>query len=551
MRPQPTGTAPIGVDLPDSRPKRDTLRRFPSAPVGLCEGSKAFALGKWEKRHLLVGRLRMEPRDMATHEQFEGSTQVGPVCVAELAAAIGEHQLTVHYQPIVDLRTGRTLAVEALARWRHPVRGFVPPLEFIELAETSGLIGAVTRAIVDQVREQLTVWRASGRDLECAINISPHALADEGNSEALVQSLIAMSGQVTVEVTESATASVEAVFQLTRLAAAGIPAAIDDFGTGYSCIGALKALPVGTLKIDRSLLKDIEFDRRDFDIAQGVVALARSFGLNVIAEGIETEGAAERLLEAGIVQGQGFWFARPMPAADLEHWLDSQPFSFHSPRHLAKQQVEFRNGFCAHGVVPYASEAELVADVAEYISEALILGDRALVIATAQRRVAVLERLAPEVRRVAEQSGLMSVLDAQETLGLISREGVPDSELFDLHVGAVVRSTIKGNAGLSVYGEMVSLLWRAGNVIGALKLEDLWNSLQRKCNFSLLCAYPLTDPVGAPSAGLAQICLDHSAMRSAHEPAPVLRSACPQEMHAHLTDSTSLHAHIGMGGNPS
>lgn len=460
--------------------------------------------------------------------------------IAELANAIHTRQLTVHYQPVVDLHTGRTLAVEALVRWQHPERGLVPPIEFISLAEDSGLISPLTQAVVDQVAEQLDVWRASGHELECAINISAHALTEAKSSEVLVQSLMRLAGRVTIEVTESVMVNEAAVAQIARLAAAGIPSAIDDFGTGYSSIGALKALPVGTLKIDRSLIKDIEADLRDFEVARGVVALAHSFGLNVIAEGIETEGAALRLLEAGVVQGQGFWFARPMPGELLTQWLNTVPRHAPSPVALAQHQLVDAHGVCAHGVVLYESDAELVGEVAKHISEALVHGDRAMVIATAQHRVALLERLAPELRVLAEQCGLLNIMDAQETLALIMRDGVPDAGLFDLHVGAVVRAGLKDQPGLRAYGEMVALLWRDGNVIGALQLEDLWNDLQRECSFSLLCAYPLADAVGTSSAGLAQICLTHSAVQIGQPTSPVLEAASPQNMQVLLEATRSL-----------
>ncbi len=245
--------------------------------------------------------------------------------VAELREAIADEQFEVHYQPVVDMRTGAVLSLEALVRWRHPERGLVPPDRFIALAEQSGLIDAVTTYVVAAVARQSRARAAAGRPLPCAVNLSVHSLVVPEVSARLVAALAPLRGAVTVEVTESAFADQRAVAVLELLAAAGIPCSIDDFGTGYSCLAALKDLPVTTVKIDRSFTKDIDRDDRDVAFVDAILELAGALGLGVIAEGMETEAAAARLVAAGVVRGQGYLYARPMPADELDARLATRP----------------------------------------------------------------------------------------------------------------------------------------------------------------------------------------------------------------------------------
>lgn len=244
--------------------------------------------------------------------------------VAELRAGIAAGQLEVHYQPVVDLGTGVVTSVEALVRWRHPRRGPVPPIDFVGLAERSGLIGELTEAVLAAVGEQARAWARAGRSLPCAVNLSLRCLVDPDVTDRLVDTLASLAGAVTVEVTESVLADERAVVVLERLAAAGVPCAVDDFGTGFSSLAAVKHLPVTTLKIDRAFTRDIDRDDRDLALVRAIVEMARALGLDVIAEGVETEQAAARLRSARVPHGQGYWFARPMPAGDLEAWLTAR-----------------------------------------------------------------------------------------------------------------------------------------------------------------------------------------------------------------------------------
>lgn len=246
------------------------------------------------------------------------------VRVTELRNALARGELDVHYQPVVNMRTGTVASVEALVRWHSPDYGMVLPGEFISLAEQSGLIDELTHFVVRTAGEQVRAWARAGRPLRCAINVSPRCLADPDVSEWLITELGALDGMLTVEVTESIFAERRAVAALRRLQAAGVQCAIDDFGTGFSSLASLRALPVSTLKIDRAFLADIGIDHRALAVIESIVSLADALGLDVIAEGIECESTAALLQQVGVVGAQGFWFARPMAADDLELWIEEQ-----------------------------------------------------------------------------------------------------------------------------------------------------------------------------------------------------------------------------------
>ena len=241
--------------------------------------------------------------------------------VGELAQAITTGQLEVHYQPVVDILSGEVASVEALVRWRHPTRGLVSPDEFVPLAEECGLITELTEFVARTAIEQVAAWALAGRTLRCAINLSGASLADPAASARLVGLLRRHARSITVEVTESVLCDAHAVGVLRELAAYGIDIAIDDFGTGYSSLAALKDLPASTMKIDRTFLCDVDTDARARAVVHAIVQLAHALGLDVVAEGVETEAVAAVLHAQGVRAAQGFLYARPMPADLLDKWL--------------------------------------------------------------------------------------------------------------------------------------------------------------------------------------------------------------------------------------
>jgi len=212
--------------------------------------------------------------------------------IDDLREAIAGTQLEMHYQPVIDLISDEIVSVEALIRWRHPTRGLIGPTDFIPLAEASGLIGPLNEWVATAVIQQSRAWAALGRPVRCAVNLSMHGLTDPDNGDRLLGIMAGSGGLVTVELTESALADSRTVGFLRRLAELGVHTAIDDFGTGFSCLSALKNLPVTALKIDRSFVRDVAHDDRDAAIVTMILQLAWTLGLDVIAEGIETEEAA-------------------------------------------------------------------------------------------------------------------------------------------------------------------------------------------------------------------------------------------------------------------
>ncbi|GAA4628150.1 putative bifunctional diguanylate cyclase/phosphodiesterase [Cellulomonas oligotrophica] len=244
---------------------------------------------------------------------------------ADLTGAPGsasEHaQLEMHYQPKIELASGRTVGFEALLRWRHPTRGVLAPGTFIPLAEQSGLIHEVTELALTETVRQLAVWRAEGRDLPVAVNLSAHDVATPAVVDT-VEDLLATydlpARLLEVEITETAIVADRSrvVPVLHRLRGLGVRVAIDDFGTGTTSISQLRDLPVDELKIDRLFVQDLGEHAREGSevVVQAMVDLAHSFSLTVVAEGVEDEATAVVLGRLGVDRAQGFLWARPAPA---------------------------------------------------------------------------------------------------------------------------------------------------------------------------------------------------------------------------------------------
>jgi diguanylate cyclase (GGDEF)-like protein len=240
----------------------------------------------------------------------------------DLAGAVSAGQLVVHYQPTVRVTDGRTTGFEALVRWNHPERGMVPPVEFIPLAEESGVITDIGRWVLREAVAQGAAWSAAtGSPLRMAVNLSPRQLLD-ADVAADVEAALRDSGfppaQLTLEVTEGVLVHDidRVVAQLESLRALGVRIAIDDFGTGFSGLSYLRSLPADIIKIDRSFVGDLPGDRSASTLIASIVELAHTLGLEVVAEGVETEEQRRALEEMRCATAQGFFFARPGSAAD-------------------------------------------------------------------------------------------------------------------------------------------------------------------------------------------------------------------------------------------
>jgi diguanylate cyclase (GGDEF)-like protein len=247
----------------------------------------------------------------------------------DLRQAIDQGAITVAYQPKARLSDGVVIGVEALARWTHPEHGFVPPDEFIALAERTGLIEDLTFAVLLQALEQQRAWRASGFDLVMAVNVSARVLLD-GDFPLKVRQAMQLTGssadRLTLELTESSVMDEPAlvISLLTELDRLGITISIDDFGTGYSSLAYLQQLPARELKIDKSFVFPITANEGAASIVRSVIDLARNLGLKVVAEGIEDRAAWDLLRDMGCDIAQGYFLSKPVAGALLTPWLEER-----------------------------------------------------------------------------------------------------------------------------------------------------------------------------------------------------------------------------------
>ncbi|MGV0718133.1 EAL domain-containing protein [Mycolicibacterium sp. XJ662] len=245
-----------------------------------------------------------------------------------LQSQIEDGALVLHYLPEVDMRTGEILATEALVRWQHPTRGLLAPDTFIGVAESINLAGELGRWVMHAACAEFARWRASGvaHDVLLRINVSPVQLVTDGFAQSVAEILdeFGLDGaSVCLEITESVVVQdIETTrITLAALKQVGVRLAIDDFGTGYSVLTHLKSLPVDTLKIDKSFVRELGVDPGDLAIVRAIIALADAFGLELVAEGVETETAALTLLQHGCHRAQGFLLSRPLPSEEMASLL--------------------------------------------------------------------------------------------------------------------------------------------------------------------------------------------------------------------------------------
>ncbi len=246
---------------------------------------------------------------------------------SELRHALQHDEFVVYYQPIVDMRSGVTVCVEALIRWNHPERGLIGPSEFIPIAESSGLIISIGEWVLHQACYEVQTWRAHSREpLRLSVNVSPRQMADDGFF-AVVSNILETTDleppRLTLEVTESlfvgdVTGRTEL---LSRLRGIGVQIAIDDFGTGYSSLRSLGEMPVDILKIDKSFVDHIVSSAESASLVRMILQLAKDLGMRTVAEGVEELSQLEALGEMGCHLIQGYYFSKPLPAGELQTLL--------------------------------------------------------------------------------------------------------------------------------------------------------------------------------------------------------------------------------------
>ncbi|SNS83783.1 diguanylate cyclase/phosphodiesterase [Noviherbaspirillum humi] len=300
-----------------------------SCSVGVAlypeDGADADSLLRRAELAVLSAKRRRVPvgftSDQGAEPQPEQLSLIG-----EMRRAMSEQEFEMHYQPKLELHSGRIVAAEALLRWRHPQRGMVPPGRFIPFAEQTGFIREITPWMLDRVLAEAAQWQSAGLDLIASANLSAADLLNPSLA-AEVERLLGKHGvkphRLCLEITESALMDdpVAARGQLAALSALGVALSIDDYGVGQASLAYLKTLPVDELKIDRSFIAGVAASGRDAAIVDSTIMLCHALSLKVVAEGVEDSADLRWLMEHGCDVAQGYGIARPMPAQDLPAWL--------------------------------------------------------------------------------------------------------------------------------------------------------------------------------------------------------------------------------------
>ena len=300
-----------------------------TATIGVTTSAIGYVRAEDALRDADIAMYRAKSTERGTSQVFDPSMHEGAVnrlrIESELRHAIEADQMVLHYQPIVRLETGELTGLEALVRWQHPDRGLLLPGEFLPISEDTGLIVPIGRWVITQACAQLSAWQARGLvppELTVSINISNREFWNGGLLEHLTQTLAANNleaERLTIEITEGVLmGDVEkARAKLQALRDLGLRLHVDDFGTGYSSLEALHRFPIDALKIDRSFVTRLDHDRRSRELVRTIIMMGKRLNIDVIAEGVETREQQKRIVGLGCLIGQGFLFARPMPASEV------------------------------------------------------------------------------------------------------------------------------------------------------------------------------------------------------------------------------------------
>jgi diguanylate cyclase len=306
-----------------------------SIGISLCpkDASEAYDLLKQADTAMYHAKARGKNTYQVFLPEMRGKAQKRLILETSLRRAIERQEFVLHYQPQIDLASGKIVSLEALVRWQHPDLGLVSPLEFIPVAEETGLIVPIGEWVLRAACAQAADWaRNHATPLRMAVNLSARQFRDDTLIEKVLKILRETgleSNLLELELTESTLmdAGPNIIERLQELRAAGIHLAIDDFGTGYSSMSYLKRFPVGMLKVDSSFVRDLPEDPDDAAITEAIIAMAHSLNIRVTAEGVETAAQAEFLTKAGCTLAQGSYYAWPLPAnqvqALIEHRADT------------------------------------------------------------------------------------------------------------------------------------------------------------------------------------------------------------------------------------
>ena len=307
-----TITACVGIAISDENATPESLLRDSDAAM-----YRAKERGR--------GSIELFDEELRTRVERQIETE------SALRQALERNEFTVYYQPVVDLLTGAMVSAEALLRWEHPERGAIMPDEFIPLAEETGLIVPIGAWVLEQACWQLVKWRRTvpSMSVSVAVNLSVRQTAAPdiaGVIEDVLRRTGARAEDLCLELTESIFMEDVLYFEraLDSLKALGVKLSIDDFGTGYSSLSYLKRFPVDAVKVDRSFVDGLGSDPHDSALVAAILAMAAALDLEVTAEGVETPDQLANLKNLGCQRAQGFYLARPMPAADLDRLIAEQ-----------------------------------------------------------------------------------------------------------------------------------------------------------------------------------------------------------------------------------
>jgi len=311
---------------------------FTSARIGVAISTTGYERAEEVLRDATIALNRARADGTSSCEIFDLAMRERAVsrlqAETDLRNAIDGRAFEMHYQPIVSLLTGRLPGFEALVRWRHPVRGHVSPVDFIPLAEDTGLIGDITRLTLTESCQQMVQWQrqfgAQAPGVVC-VNVSSKLFSDTrllGDLKAILETTGLDPSCLKLEITESAFINDMAAARVTmdHAQAMGIELSLDDFGTGYSSLSHLHGLQIDTVKIDRSFVSRIGVERHGSEMVRAIVALAHTLGMDVVAEGVETADQARRLIELSCEHAQGFHYSKAVDAAAASLLIGSQPW---------------------------------------------------------------------------------------------------------------------------------------------------------------------------------------------------------------------------------
>jgi len=265
--------------------------------------------------------------------------------LSEFRRALDSDEIVVFYQPIMHMDGARVHGAEALVRWQHPELGLLPPSDFMPIVEQTGLIGPMTRHVLERAVAQCAAWRRAGQELTVSVNLSVRNLLDP-DLASLIADLLTIyrldPAALELEITESMLMSDpdRSLITLTRLSQLGVGLSVDDYGTGYSSLANLRRLPIDELKIDRSFVSPMLSDESDLIIVRSTINLGHDLGLKVVAEGVEDEATLHRLEGLGCDLAQGYHFSKPLPAAAFNKWMGVEVAPPQPPAPAAFQSTE-------------------------------------------------------------------------------------------------------------------------------------------------------------------------------------------------------------------